>query len=96
MIVSIAQFLLTKAAITGTYATIYTFMPELFPTVIRNTAMGVCSMIARVGAISASYIAMWLVSWQRAVFGGHGRGWEWRWVIEVEFEMIDFEKSESR
>jgi len=59
--ISITQFLLTKAAITGVYATIYTFTPELFPTVIRNQAMGVCSMVARVGAITASFIAMWLV-----------------------------------
>lgn len=60
-IVSMAQFLLAKGAITATYASIYTFTPELFPTVIRNTAMGMCSMFARVGAILASYISMWLV-----------------------------------
>ncbi|TMS37400.1 hypothetical protein L596_004337 [Steinernema carpocapsae] len=60
-IISMIQFLVIKGSITGTYATIYTFTPELFPTVIRNTAMGCCSMIARVGAIIASYIAMWLV-----------------------------------
>ncbi|VDK29051.1 unnamed protein product [Gongylonema pulchrum] len=59
--VSVAQFLLTKAAITSCYAAIYTATPELYPTVIRNTAMGCCSMIARVGAILSSYIAMWLV-----------------------------------
>ncbi|KAI6175339.1 Transporter, major facilitator family protein [Aphelenchoides bicaudatus] len=62
---AIAQFLIAKSSITGTYATIYTFTPELFPTVIRNTAMGICSMMARLGAILASYIAMWLVD----VFG---------------------------
>jgi hypothetical protein len=56
------QFLIAKGAITGTYAGIYTFTPELFPTVIRNTAMGICSMMARVGAILASYISMWVVS----------------------------------
>ncbi|CAD5218745.1 unnamed protein product [Bursaphelenchus okinawaensis] len=59
--VSMAQFLIAKGAITATYASIYTFTPELFPTVIRNTAMGMCSMMARVGAILASYISMWLV-----------------------------------
>jgi len=42
-IVNVIQYLITKAAITGTYATIYTFTPELFPTVIRNLAMGSCS-----------------------------------------------------
>lgn len=56
------QFLVTKAAITSCYAVIYTVTPELFPTVIRNTAMGCCSTIARIGAITASYIAMWIVS----------------------------------
>ena len=58
--------------------TVYTYTPELFPTVsffvaascldfsknlfcqvVRGTAMGACSMLARVGAIAASYIAMW-------------------------------------
>ena len=46
----------------ATYATIYTFTPELFPTVVRNMAIGVCSTMARIGAISASYIVMFLVS----------------------------------
>jgi len=64
-IVNVIQYLITKAAITGTYATIYTFTPELFPTVIRNLAMGSCSMIARVGAILASFVAMWLVQYNK-------------------------------
>nr|CAD2201538.1 unnamed protein product [Meloidogyne enterolobii] len=59
--ITIAQFLIGKAAITSTYATLYTITPELFPTVIRNMATGVCSLIARIGAITASFMMMWLV-----------------------------------
>lgn len=51
-----------KMSLTGVYAVIYVVTPEVFPTVIRSTAMGICSMIARVGATAASYIALWLVS----------------------------------
>ena len=36
---------------TGSYAIIYIYANELFPTQVRNTGMGICSMIARVGAI---------------------------------------------
>lgn len=49
-----------KSSLTGVYATLYIFTPELFPTTVRSTAMGLCSMIARVGAVSASFIAMYL------------------------------------
>jgi len=49
-----------KSALTGVYAVMYIFTPELFPTTVRSTAMGLCSMIARVGAVSASYVAMYL------------------------------------
>uniref|UniRef100_A0A5S6QYI4 MFS domain-containing protein n=1 Tax=Trichuris muris TaxID=70415 RepID=A0A5S6QYI4_TRIMR len=52
--------LLAKSALSGVYAVIYVYTSELFPTVVRNTAMGLCSMIARVGAIAASYFALWL------------------------------------
>uniref|UniRef100_A0A183BV92 histone acetyltransferase n=1 Tax=Globodera pallida TaxID=36090 RepID=A0A183BV92_GLOPA len=59
--VAIVQFLIGKASSTATYATLYTITPELFPTVIRNMATGVCSMMARFGAILASLLMMWLV-----------------------------------
>uniref|UniRef100_A0A914DPL7 Major facilitator superfamily (MFS) profile domain-containing protein n=1 Tax=Acrobeloides nanus TaxID=290746 RepID=A0A914DPL7_9BILA len=59
--IAFVQFLLAKTAITVVYDGIYTFTPELFPTAIRNTAMGICSMMARVGATFTSYISMWLV-----------------------------------
>lgn len=51
-----------KSALTGVYAILYIFTPELFPTTVRSTAMGLCSMIARVGAVAASYVALYLVS----------------------------------
>jgi putative MFS transporter len=35
----------------GSYAIIYIYANELFPTQARNTGIGICSMIARVGAI---------------------------------------------
>ncbi|VDM96737.1 unnamed protein product [Thelazia callipaeda] len=60
-IISVSQFLMAKAAITICYAVIYTVTPELYPTVIRNSAMGCCSMIARVGANLSCYIVMWIV-----------------------------------
>ncbi|KAF1763366.1 hypothetical protein GCK72_011632 [Caenorhabditis remanei] len=65
---AITQMAFTKGSITGVYAAIYTYSPELFPTVIRNTAMGFCSTIARVGAIAASYISMWIAEQFGKVF----------------------------
>jgi putative MFS transporter len=35
----------------GSYAIIYIYANELFPTQARNTGIGICSMVARVGAI---------------------------------------------
>lgn len=60
-IINLTQFLIAKASITGCYAVIYTVTPELYPTVIRNSAMGCCSMIARVGANLSCYIVLWIV-----------------------------------
>lgn len=42
---------LLKFFATGSYAVIYIYANELFPTQVRNTGIGVCSMIARIGAI---------------------------------------------
>ncbi|KJH51908.1 transporter, major facilitator family protein [Dictyocaulus viviparus] len=55
------QMMITKGAVTVSYTAMYTYTSELFPTVIRNTAVGCCSTIARIGAIISSYMALWLV-----------------------------------
>lgn len=59
--IATALVTISKGAITMVYALIYIFTPELFPTVLRSLAMGTCSMAARIGAVGASFIAMYLV-----------------------------------
>ncbi|EDO39860.1 predicted protein, partial [Nematostella vectensis] len=46
-----------KICIVMTFLAIYIFTVELYPTVIRNTGIGVSSMLARFGGILAPYIA---------------------------------------
>ena len=46
---------LLKLLASASYATIYIFANELFPTNVRNTGMGTCSMIARIGAMIGTY-----------------------------------------
>ncbi|CAI5642975.1 unnamed protein product [Oreochromis niloticus] len=54
----VAVFLemLGKFGITSAFCVVYAVTSELFPTVIRNTAMGICSMAARIGTIISPFI----------------------------------------
>eukprot|EP00090_Calanus_glacialis_P008106 TRINITY_DN16442_c0_g1_i2.p1 TRINITY_DN16442_c0_g1~~TRINITY_DN16442_c0_g1_i2.p1 ORF type:complete len:553 (-),score=119.37 TRINITY_DN16442_c0_g1_i2:26-1684(-) len=47
---------LGKFAITGSFAMVYLYAAEIFPTVVRNVGVGSASMCARVGSIIAPYI----------------------------------------
>ncbi|CAK5083962.1 unnamed protein product [Meloidogyne enterolobii] len=47
-----------KIFIQGGFNILYIFTSELYPTVIRNSAVGFCSMIARFGSGVSSYIAI--------------------------------------
>lgn len=40
-----------KFCASASYAIIYLYSSELFPTSVRNSGMGTCSMMAKVGAI---------------------------------------------
>lgn len=48
--------MLGKFGITAAFCIVYAVSSELFPTVIRNTAMGCCSMAARLGTIISPFI----------------------------------------
>jgi len=42
----------------SSFALVYMFTAELFPTTIRSSAVGICSLMARIGGISAPQIAI--------------------------------------
>ncbi|XP_038661635.1 solute carrier family 22 member 5-like isoform X2 [Scyliorhinus canicula] len=44
-----------KAGITISFAIVYVFSAELYPTVVRNMGIGICSMASRVGSIISPY-----------------------------------------
>jgi OCT family organic cation transporter-like MFS transporter 4/5 len=51
-----------KFGVTCAFAIIYVFAAELFPTVLRTTGMGMCSVMARVGSILAPIVGRELVT----------------------------------
>ncbi|XP_021473178.1 solute carrier family 22 member 5 isoform X1 [Oncorhynchus mykiss] len=53
--VSTALEMLGKFGVTAAFSIVYAYTAELYPTVVRNTAIGACSMASRVGSISAPY-----------------------------------------
>jgi len=55
--------LLGKMAVSLSFNGVYVYSPELFPTCVRNVALGCLSMFARVGGIVSPY-AKTLVSFK--------------------------------
>ncbi|KAG5876061.1 hypothetical protein JTB14_016803 [Gonioctena quinquepunctata] len=56
--------MLGKLAITASYASVYIFSSEQFPTVIRNAGIGAGSTCARIGSIVAPYMNILTHVWQ--------------------------------
>ena len=46
-----------KLGSSAAFSLIYLYSAEMFPTAVRNTALGTCSMVARVGGLLSPYIA---------------------------------------
>src|SRR5699024_6106409 len=48
--------ILGKCNISGSFALIYVYAVEIFPTVLRISGLGLCSVFARIGGMSAPYL----------------------------------------
>lgn len=55
-VVAVLLEMLGKFGVTSSFCVVYAVSSELFPTVIRNMAMGCCSMAARIGTIISPFI----------------------------------------
>ena len=49
-----------KFGASAAFALVYLYTAEIFPTLIRATVVGICSMFARVGGILAPQVAIYL------------------------------------
>ncbi|XP_071760995.2 organic cation/carnitine transporter 2-like [Centroberyx gerrardi] len=56
-IVTLTLVMMGKMAVTGAFGFVYLYATELFPTVVRNMAIGSLSMASRIGSTAAPYIA---------------------------------------
>lgn len=50
---TLALFLIGKLAITTSFCVLYVYTAELFPTNLRHSLLGTCSMFGRIGLIIA-------------------------------------------
>ena len=56
-VIVMALAMIGKMGVSASFTIIYIFSAELFPTVVRNSAIGWGSVFARVGGILSPYIA---------------------------------------
>ncbi|XP_070558288.1 organic cation transporter protein-like [Ptychodera flava] len=61
LVVSIAM--VSKLCLAAVFTMVYLYSAEIYPTVVRNTCMGLSSMSARVGSIISPYVMLLDVYW---------------------------------
>ena len=62
-----AMALIGKAGATMAFAGIYLYSPELYPTDIRNVALGTASMCGRISGMIAPYVGGPMVRYNRSI-----------------------------
>ena len=55
--------LVGKFGASASFVVVYLYTAELFPTSIRNQAVGACSLVARLGGISALFLDLLKIYW---------------------------------
>ncbi|MED6255805.1 hypothetical protein ATANTOWER_015270, partial [Ataeniobius toweri] len=55
VVLSITFEMMGKFSVSTVFAVVYAYTAELYPTVLRNTAVGACSTASRIGSIIAPY-----------------------------------------
>lgn len=54
--VALALEMTGKFGFTMAFGIVYIYTAEIYPTVLRNVGMGMCSSAARIGSITAPYV----------------------------------------
>ncbi|CAD5228233.1 unnamed protein product [Bursaphelenchus xylophilus] len=54
--VFVSMWMLTKMGVTGSFMYLFVYGSEIFPTVIRNTAMGLCAVCSNLGATLGPHV----------------------------------------
>ena len=55
--------LIGKFGASASFSIVYLYTAELYPTQIRSTAVGMCSMMARIGGVAAPQVFNYEISW---------------------------------
>lgn len=54
--VSLSLEMIGKFGFTMAFSVVYIYTAEIYPTVLRNVGMGMCSSAARIGSITSPYV----------------------------------------
>ena len=85
------NFFSGKFGVSAAFALVYLYTAEIFPTMIRATVVGMCSMFARVGGILAPQVALYLpvvtgsVQVITVTFFEHISGQSRKWLVSKSF-----------
>jgi len=54
---TVVMLFIVRGLITGAFQASYVYTPEVYPTSVRSTGLGLCSTMARIGGVLTPYVA---------------------------------------